>query len=69
MTTTQIDGRDVILVEGCIVHGRKIAGMFECEEDARSPDADSLAVGSIAWDSLTPHQQEIATENSDRLSL
>ena len=59
--------RPVILTEGCHIDGVKIAGIFSSEDDARSIDADQLALGTVAWDKLTMHQQEVATENTESL--
>lgn len=68
MKTTILDGQEVVLTEGCYVApGGKIAGIFASEQDARSSDADQRALGTIAWDKLTPHQQEVATANSESL--
>lgn len=58
----------VIPTEGGVISGRgKIVGLFMSEEDARSMEADKLAVGIVAWDSLTPEQQAIAARNTESL--
>lgn len=57
----------VIPTEGGVIFGGKIAGLFMSEEDARSMEADKLAWGTVAWDSLTPEQQAVAVRNTESL--
>lgn len=59
----------VIVTEGGIVSGSgRIYGVFADEQDARSSDADRLALGTIGPDSLTAEQREIAAANTEALS-
>lgn len=55
---------DVIVTEGEIIDGTKIAGVFASEDDARSGNADALALGTVAWETLTVDEQSIAVANS-----
>lgn len=59
---------DVIVTEGGTVAGRgKIYGVFASEDDARSCDADSLALGTVGPDALTDEQRADAHANSEAL--
>ena len=71
MKITRIDwfGGDVILTEGMVdgSTGRPFYSVFATEEDARSPEAESLAPGMAGKSVLTPEQ--IATASANRESL
>jgi hypothetical protein len=70
LETTIINGQELIVTEGGNVSGSgKIAGLFWSADDAASPEADALAVGTVRWDVLTPEQQAIAGRNSELLCL
>ena len=59
----------VIVTEGGIVAGSgRIYGVFSAEEDARSADADKLALGTIGPGQLTEEQRAIAAANTEALS-
>jgi len=58
----------MILTEGEIIRGTKIAGVFEKESHCKSDKADELAVATVVWDSLTKKQQENAKYNSEEIS-
>lgn len=48
--------------------GKRIVGLFETPEDARSINADELAWGTTSYDKLTPEEQAIADANAERLA-
>lgn len=61
-------GQNGILTLGATTpDGRRLVGVFSSEADARSADADSLALAIVAMSDLSPVQQMIADENSDSL--
>jgi len=65
---TNLDGfGDVILTVGGTVYGRKIYGVFVTEDDARSIDADEMAIGIVGRDKLTYEQAALAARNSEAL--
>lgn len=70
MRTTHIDGRHVVLTKGMIdgATGQQMYGMFANEMDARSEDADSLALGTIGADRLSLAQCTVAAANSAELN-
>ena len=45
--------------------GIQIVGVFESEDDARSSDADDLAIATLGVDQLTPDQLDVAKANSE----
>jgi len=47
--------------------GKRIVGLFETIEDARSMDADYLAWGSVSYDSLPVEDRAVAEANSEQL--
>ena len=60
------DGRSVILTEGGSIDGGPILyGVFERPRDARSENADDLAIAIVHAESLTEEQIEIARRNSE----
>lgn len=65
----QFPGGPVIVTEGMIdgSTGERIYGVFADEVDARSIDADSLALGTVGADKLTAEQLADAAENSELL--
>ena len=66
---TDWNGRQVILTAGAEVDNcGQVCGVFADEGDARSMDADSLAVAIVGWASLSPDQQAAAERNSERLA-
>jgi hypothetical protein len=66
-TTVGLD-LDVILTAGLLTHdGRQTFGLFASESDARSSDADALALGSVGAEKLTPAQIALAERNSEAL--
>ena len=48
--------------------GKRIVGLFETPEDARSINADELAWGTTSYDKLTPEEQAIADANAEQLA-
>lgn len=56
-----------ILTLGAFTARGQIAGVFYDESDARSPDADKLAIAIVSVDSLTPEQLAAAARNSERI--
>jgi len=71
-TTNFGNHNDVIITAGATVkcgdgQHKQICGVFLTEDDARSQDADSLAIAVPAFEDLTPEQQAIALENSEAL--
>lgn len=66
--TTANMTRNLFPVTGAMLStGRRIVGLFETPEDARSIDADELAWGSTSYDKLTPEEQVIADANAEEL--
>jgi len=65
-TTNMAPWGDVILTAGAIDghSGRQIIGVFRDADDARSMDADSLALATVAADTLTTEQLAVAEQNS-----
>ena len=58
----------VILTAGGIVSGcGRIFGVFADEDDARSSDADNLALAIVGREHLTDEQAAIAERNTDSL--
>jgi hypothetical protein len=49
-------------------NGGQIVGLFATEEDAKSSDADKLALATILADRLSAEELAIASENSQELS-
>ncbi len=47
--------------------GKRVIGLFETEQDARSMDADSLAIGTVSEDRLRFDDLAIAIENAKQL--
>ena len=47
--------------------GRTLVGVFSSETDARSQDADSLAVAIVALSDLPASLQAMACENTDSI--
>lgn len=72
MKTTTLRGFafPVILTAGMTngATGRQIFGVFADADDARSIDADSLAIATVSSADLTPEQIEIAEANSESLA-
>lgn len=72
LDVTTITGfeRPLIITEGMVngSTGRRIYGAFRSEMDARSSNADNLALAIIGEDKLTPKQIDLASRNSERLS-
>ena len=72
METTTLDGfgGDVIVTEGMIDGrtGERIYGVFATKEDAASPDADNLSLGSVGHRVLTDEQKAMARRNTDALA-
>lgn len=70
MKTTNLMGREVIVTAGMIDSstGRRIYGVFADEADARSIDADSLAIAVVGAADLTAEQIADAEANSEALS-
>jgi hypothetical protein len=67
-TTVAGFGGEVIVTEGGHVAGcGKIYGVFASEEDARSTNADALALGTVGPEALTEQQRIDATANSEAL--
>lgn len=62
-----VNDRPVILTAGGHMHGTQLVGVFETAGDARSIDADDLAIQITSMERLTPEQREIAERNSDNL--
>lgn len=58
---------DVIVVLGGCVDGVPVVGLFDSEEDARSEDADALAIGTVGLSSLSDEQLAMAGRNGLRL--
>ena len=53
--------------EGCHITGTgKVAGLFRTIEDAIAGDDHAEAI--VAWDKLTPEEQDVATANSEWLA-
>ena len=69
MRHTHINGQRLIVTEGMIdgATGERVYGLFACEADARSEDADSLALGSVGADRLSKAQRDVAAANSAEL--
>jgi hypothetical protein len=59
---------ELIPTEGGYVNGKKIVGLFSCEEDALSADPDNAAWGIADWSEFSADEQAIATRNSESLS-
>lgn len=61
---------DVIVTAGMIdgSTGKQIFGVFSSEDDARSIDADKLAIAVVTTDSLTDEQVDLAERNSEALA-
>lgn len=60
--------QNVILTAGMHdARGEQIFGMFLSEEDARSIDADDLAIGTCGKEDLTAKQIELAERNTEAL--
>jgi hypothetical protein len=59
-------GVHVIPTEGMVdgATGQQLYGLFATEADARSENADELAIGTVAVGALTPNQRAIARANS-----
>ena len=70
MKSTHVNGREVFITEGMIdgATGGTIYGLFACEADARSDDADSLVMGTVGADALTDEQMAVAAANSAELA-
>lgn len=68
LETTAIAGREYIVTEGMTDStGRRLYGLFSCEDDARAINADLLSHGSVGADALTADQIELARRNSAAL--
>ncbi len=66
MKTTRLDNQRVVLTKGMVngATGKTIYGVFACPADARSIDADQLALGTVGASQLTDEQIEIARYNT-----
>ena len=70
MRTSTVDGCEQVLTIGMTdSSGRVLVGIYDNLEDARSVDADELAVGSTFVQCLTPEQLADAEHNSNVLTL
>ena len=71
MKTTTLNEmyRDVILTSGLVdgAGGWQVVGIFADEADARSEDADMLAIGTTSREALSYEQRTIADENAAEL--
>lgn len=70
LTTTALAGfpGTVIVTQGAhVVPGGQVYGVFATEADARSIDADRLALGTVGRDALTDSQAAEAAANSDNI--
>ena len=60
--------KDVLLTEGGVVLGSgRVYGVFDSVDDARSEDADALAICTLGEDSLPQELRDLAARNSERL--
>lgn len=64
--TPLVPFRSVYLVAGMVdaSTGKRLVGAFASEDDARSEDADSLAVAVLSADQLHPDDLITAEENA-----
>lgn len=70
MKTTNLMGREVIVTAGMTdaSTGTRMFGVFASEADARSINADSLAIAVVSAADLTAEQIADAEANSEALS-
>lgn len=60
---------NVIITAGMVnaSTGEQIVGIFGCEDDARSSDADERALGAINYSQLSDDLQALADRNTENL--
>lgn len=66
-TTLPTFPRPVFVTEGGMIENGRIYGVFATPRDARSENADRLAIATIGRDQLTAEQAAQAKTNSERL--